>query len=98
MSTKNDKPEEVTEGPIPEGFIPDADKYMLGSAKTPNARLMPIGGRIMMNLIREQMLVENIISIHGVGKLKCILVVDYTIDEIIEFMKNARLKMREAAN
>lgn len=92
-----EEPPQVT-GKIPDDFIPKADNYMLGSAKTKGAKLINLGGKIMLeHVVMNQMLAENIISIHGVGKIKCILVVDYTDDEIRKFIFLARQRAKEAA-
>jgi hypothetical protein len=98
MNEPKNNPEEPKEGPIPDGYIPDADRYMIGSASTPGAKLMSIGGRVTMKLLQEQMRVEHIISIHGVGTIKCILVVDYTVDEIKALIIKARKKILQKSN
>lgn len=93
------KIEEPKEGPIPKGFIPVAKTYMIGSMTSEGAKLMKIGGKVMMEfVVEEQMQIEHIVSFHGVGEIKCIILVDYTDEEIMHFMRNARIKIGKLAN
>lgn len=93
-----DEEQEQLTGPIPEGLIPDSEKYVMGSITTQDAKLMNVGGRLIMSLLIPLMTAEHIVSISGVGNKECIILVDYTVDEIKELLMKARKSVLDKAN
>ena len=86
---------------IPDDYIKEAEKYIVMSVF--GGSPFEIGGRIMMQqVVMEQMSVDNIIAIAGMENKEglqeleqtvCIILVDYTPERIMSFVKKAQKKL-----
>lgn len=82
---------------IPDKFIEDADKYIL--VANDSDKPIKLGGRIMMNqVVREQMTMDNIIATTGFANKVCIIMVDYSAEQILHFIRIARAKLQKLSN
>jgi hypothetical protein len=79
---------------IPQDYIEDANSYVIIPSDVTTG--IPIGGRIMMNLVvREQMEISNIVATAGIEKEGCIIMVDYKYREVMQFIENAKFQLEK---
>jgi len=74
---------------IPEGFIEDADNYVIIPMDTYQS--IELGGRIMFKqVVIDQMEVDNIVATSGLAPTVCAILVSYTAKEVKEKIENAK--------
>lgn len=78
---------------IPDGYIEDADEYYVLSNIKGSTPIL-IGGRVMCNyVVYDQMDRRNIIATVGVKPTGCIVIVDYTVQQVNYFIDTAKKKI-----
>ena len=69
-----------------------ARNYILLPAKTKNAKPIRISSRMKVRLVVEDMLPDSVILTTGRVGETCVVVLDYTFDEIMEYVEKAEKK------
>lgn len=81
---------------IPADFIEMAKLYKAVPAREKEFEAIEIGGRVMMEFtVLDQMKKSDIIATAGETSKNCMIIVDYTKAEILQFIENARKKIKK---